>query len=185
MIKKADLKVATIASKDMSRQVIAAVRITFDGTDTITMVATDGYKLFERTVQVDYEPDFTELLIPATKLTDVAKLMKASDYVEFNTKEITIYDKVGEVRYVIDTPPVTEGKYPDYHALVSSKSQYITLNAVYLKELLDACTGSDTSIIQLQVPIDAGGQIMKRNAVRIDTTTSNGTAMAILMPLKD
>ena len=80
MIRKKDLAIFNIASKDTSRPVLWAVKVNYiEEEKKLVFVATDGYQLTETVVRdLDYTPNFTEILIPNTDFEAAAKLAKAS-----------------------------------------------------------------------------------------------------------
>lgn len=183
MLTKSDLKIATIASKDDTRPIIAAVQVKKID-QGLRLVATDGYHLTEKTIKLEDAPDFDEMLIPAKTLLDVAKLMGVHDRLTITRENFIIKNLKTEAVRQVSVGATTEGNYPEYQLLVpEKKSQFIALNARYISELM-AVADADGGAVMVQIDVDEVGHINKLSPVRFDSESEGVKTVSVLMPLK-
>lgn len=182
-----DLKITAIASKDGTRPVLTAIRVssqTEDGKHSIRLAATDGYQLTEKTIETEKKANFDTMLIPAARLKKVATLMSTKDTLEITADQFIISDSVGNILWQLAVGELIEGNYPDYQQLMPKESSNaITLNARYLSELMEQ-HATNTGVIKLQVSVSDGGRVNKLSPVRIDDTDERTKTVSVLMPLK-
>lgn len=182
-----DLKITAIASKDGTRPVITAVKVssqTEDGKHSIRLAATDGYRLTEKTIETEKKANFDTMLIPATRLKKVATLMGVKDTLEITNDQFVISDKDGNILWQLAIGELIQGNYPDYQMSMPKESnKSVTLNSRYLSELLEQ-HGATTGAIKLQIAIDDLGNVQKLSPVRIDDTDRQTKTVSVLMPLK-
>ncbi len=101
------------ASNDESRPILTGIYVhTFDG--KLTMVATDSYRLAEKTV-TPHKNDMA-LLIPASAMQDLLRILGDGDEIMHITHDDQqVLFRVGEVELV---SRLIDGNYPDYRKLI-------------------------------------------------------------------
>ncbi len=106
-------QVLMAASNDEARPVLTSVYI--HGTDdNLTLVSTDSYRLAEKTLGIN--PSDTNLLVPASALQDLLRLLDDSDsLVTVTSDEQQVLFQVGDIELVAR---LVEGSYPEYQKLI-------------------------------------------------------------------
>lgn len=104
------------ASNDEARPVLTGVFLhSFE--DKLHMVATDSYRLAERTLHKT--KDKNSLLVPASAMQDMLRILDDGDeMITITHDEQQILMQVGEVELV---SRLIEGAYPDYRKLIPAK----------------------------------------------------------------
>jgi DNA polymerase-3 subunit beta len=113
VLKKALQQVVFTASSDETRPALTGVLIrTSEG--ELVMAATDSYRLAEK--RLGKENQNIELLIPATSLNDLLRIIGDSDEeVKVTHNEQQVLFQVGDIELVTR---LLEGSYPDYQKLI-------------------------------------------------------------------
>lgn len=187
MFNKNDLKITNIALNDDARPILGAIlikKVEIGRGWGVRLVATDGYKLVEKTKSVAEEPQFEEMLVPATTMADVAKMMKASDFLEIDGTKFVIKDKNLIPMRSVDIGRQVEGNYPEYVNLIPDKAAEtarLTLNRKLLIKVLETFTRDH---IEISVPLK-DFRVDGLAPIRIDCADEpfNDT-MGVVMPLK-
>lgn len=195
MITKQDLKITNIASSDNTRPVIAAVHVkAIKLTDpnggafnspagyAIRLAATDGYRLTEKTIPVETEPDFEEMLIPAKRLGDIAKLMTNKDSLEITKEHFIVTDFLGMPKAKVEIGQLVDGKYPEYEQLIPKDKVIasVHLNAKYLIHALEQVDPKGSSTFTLELYEGKFTPVLIRS-----TRELTGDIVSIVMPLKN
>lgn len=106
-------QVLVASSNDEARPVLTGVYV-YAVDKGLTMVATDSYRLAERTTKL--KAGDTNVLVPATALQDVLRLLDDSDdIVTVTHDDQQVQFKVGDAELVAR---LIEGNYPDYQKLI-------------------------------------------------------------------
>jgi DNA polymerase-3 subunit beta len=113
VLKKGLQQTVLAASTDEARPVLTGVFLhSFDG--NLHMVATDSYRLAEKTLQKSKSD--TSLLVPGSALQDMLRILGDNeDQVMITHDEQQVLFQVGEVELV---SRLIEGAYPDYRKLI-------------------------------------------------------------------
>lgn len=185
MIHKKDLALFNIASKDYSRPVLNAVKVSYVEEDKkLVFVATDGYQLTETTVRdLEYTPNFTDILVPAKDFEAAAKLATAKDHFELYKEKFVVLDKDGLIKNELSIERLIEGNYPEYKGLIPKENDGFTLNIdiALLKNALKTHEG----ILSMQMEVDpTTGGITKLKPLSIRNKRHDAETLSVIMPLK-
>lgn len=129
--------VAFAASIDESRPVLTGVLLNMDG-KTASMVSTDGFRLAVCKVELPMTLGKKQLIIPASVLKEVARILGAT-----KAAKITLFlpsigsQMVLRCENVQIVSQLIDGKFPDYQTIVPKGHKTRTIIAV--AELLKAC----------------------------------------------
>lgn len=191
MLTKQDIQIFKIASKDESRPVLTTVLVTkikltdpnggaFNSSAgwAIKLTATDAYELTEKIVPVSEEPEFERLLIPATKLQEVAKVMAAKDQVEITPTHFKISNFVGEPKTEISLGETIEGNYPEYEKIIPSDKPVATAT-VNPKLLIKALEQADGQTVELELRGDPHAPM-----ILLSNRELGGNIKSVVMPLR-
>lgn len=160
MLDKNVLQIFKIASKDNSRPILTGVKfskIEKDGSWAIKLAATDGYRLTEKTVNVDYEPTFSDMIVPARAVEAVCKLLDKNRKLLLSDNQFKImytkYEPEGVLERTITIGEKIQGDFPDYQTVIpeSTPLATISVNAKYLIEALKQANGT-TVTLELRDP---------------------------------
>jgi DNA polymerase-3 subunit beta len=116
VLKKGLQQTVLAASSDEARPVLTGVYLHgYEG--NLYMVATDSYRLAEKTLQKTKAD--TNLLVPGSALQDMLRILgDGDDPVHITHDDQQVLFRVGEVELV---SRLIEGAYPDYRKLIPSK----------------------------------------------------------------
>lgn len=110
------------ASVNTSRPVLSGVYLFLKGND-LKLVATDSYRLAERTLKID-KKDKEELscIIPARTLMEFSKVLgkMEKNEVKVNVSKNQIYFSVGDIELI---SRLIEGKFPDYEKIIPKEEK--------------------------------------------------------------
>lgn len=116
-------RVARAASRDDTRPVLTGVLVRL-GSDGITMVATDSYRLAVMQTPLEAPPgDTREAIVPARALTEVGRLaaaMKATE-IEVVLGEAQAMFRIGGA---LLTSRLIDGQFPDYRQLIPERFEH-------------------------------------------------------------
>jgi DNA polymerase-3 subunit beta len=160
--------VAFAASVDESRPVLTGVQFQMDG-KTITMAATDGFRLALYKTEVVTPLEKKQLIIPASVLKEVLRILSAT-----KASTITLYLpsagsqavlRLDDNQRVQVVSQLIDGKFPDYQVILPKG--YKTRTIVDASELLKACKqagiiareGSNVVRFHLQPGADESGKV--------------------------
>lgn len=120
-IKNAIEQVAFVASANISRPVLTGTLWKFDG-KTLKIVATDSYRLAEKTLDLMEEMPAISFIVPAKTAVELAKILASVEdqnlQLHFSSNQIMF--KVGGVELV---SRLIEGSYPDYVKILPTSSK--------------------------------------------------------------
>jgi len=157
--------VAFAASVDESRPILTGVLLQMDG-KTVTMAATDGFRLALYKTDVPLSLNKKQLIVPASVLKEVVRILgttKASTITLFlplsGSQVVLRCENVQIVSQLID------GKFPDFQVILPKGHK--TRTEVNTGELLKACKqagiiareGSNVVRFHLQPGNDGGGKV--------------------------
>lgn len=184
MIRKKDLSIFNVASKDYTRPILAAVRVTYDETDKkLTLVATDGFQLTQTEItDLEYTPDFTEIIVNRIDFENAAKLAKANDTFEIYSNKFVVKDKAGLVKNELLIANLVEGTYPAYKSLIpqENKGNTIYIDIEFFKTALKAHEGQ----LAIQVEIDpTTGGVARTRPLSIRNSREDSNTLSAVMPL--
>jgi DNA polymerase-3 subunit beta len=130
-------KVAFAASVDDSRPVLAGVLLMMDG-NTLSMAATDGFRLAVRKTELPMTLPKKQLIVPASALKEVVRILGAT-----KAGKVTLFlpstgsQVVLRCENVQIVSQLIDGKFPDYQVILPKG--YKTRTVVNTGELLKAC----------------------------------------------
>ncbi len=130
-------RVTKAASRDDTRPVLTGVLVRLDA-DSLTMVATDSYRLAVRRAAIENGPsEPVEALIPARALAEVQRVLALAgvDEVELVLTETQATVRAGGVRM---TTRLIDGQFPDYRQLIPERFEHeLLLNRAELLGVLN------------------------------------------------
>jgi DNA polymerase III sliding clamp (beta) subunit (PCNA family) len=185
MLNKQDLQIYKVASKDRTRPAITGVLVQpaeRDGQHGIVLAATDGYRLTEKFVETDFEPDFESMIIPAKTLEMVAKLLDKRHRVLISQTQFKIMRMDDEIPEGILERTLTIGatidaEFPEYVSLIPTDDVQtaVQVDVKYLIEALKQC--EDKKVI-LEVRNLTSPVVLK------DVDAYDRSVVSVVMPLK-
>ena len=107
-------KVARAASRDESRPVLTGILVRFDG-DTLTMAATDSYRLAVKETKLEESGPSLEAIIPARALQELSRLAAGADTVQLGVHENHVVFHAGDAWL---TSRRIDGQFPSYEQLL-------------------------------------------------------------------
>ncbi len=111
-------KVVVAASADESRPVLAGVLFSIES-GTLTLAATDSYRLAETKLSVKADKDIS-VIVPAKTITELNRLLSDnSDDVTISIGKTEIQFEIGDISMV---SRLIEGKFPNYNQIIPTKS---------------------------------------------------------------
>ncbi len=115
-------QVAFSASQNSSRPVLSGVLLILDK-KTLKMVATDSYRLAEKTIELKHTiEDKIECIIPVRTVQELGKLLSKASTPEVTvaiTKNQILF-KIGDIEF---TSRLIEGRFPDYERIIPKESK--------------------------------------------------------------
>ncbi len=111
------------ASASEIRPEISGVLFSWNGAGSLTMAATDSYRLSEKTIIAQGGSEAKDIIIPAKTCQEVLRIINTSeegDNVEFSINENQISFTIGNTTI---TSRVIEGKYPDYKQIIPTETK--------------------------------------------------------------
>lgn len=104
------------AAKDALRPVLTGVLLDYAGSGKLKMVATDGFRLAIKSIEIDGEGWEKPVLVPARAVAEAAKLSGEGDL------GIVIYPETSQVVFQVENSIVVSqllsGNYPEYQRIV-------------------------------------------------------------------
>lgn len=115
--------------------------------DKIVLVATDSFRLAEKTIQVKSNSEKKNgIIVPAKTLQEIIRILSAMKNTELDDqkKEVTFYVTENQILFEVDgielVSRLIEGQYPDYKQIIPEKAE--TTCVVEKGELLRAVKAS-------------------------------------------
>ncbi len=183
MLTKQDLQIFNICSNDKSRPVLTGVL--FDKVKKgdqwfILLAATDGYRLTEKNIPVDYEPTFSKLILPSKTVKMVCKLLDKDRKLMLNDSQFhvmnTKFDPEGSLERTISIGDTISGEFPGYNHIkpVDAPVATVRVNARYL---VDALLQSNLGVVEIELRD-------KMNSVVVKEGDGDTVVESFVMPLK-
>jgi DNA polymerase-3 subunit beta len=107
-------RVSRAASRDESRPVLTGILVRFEGT-TLTMAATDSYRLSLKETQLSAAGPELEAIIPARALTELVRIAGDAETIQLGVNENHVIFGVGEVWL---TTRRIDGQFPNVRQLL-------------------------------------------------------------------
>lgn len=110
------------ASTNMSRPVLSGILLYTNG-KTLKMVATDSYRLAEKTITLQKEPkEDISCIIPAKTLTELIKIISKTEEEEVlvNVSKNQVLFSIGGIELI---SRLIEGKFPDYKKIIPRENK--------------------------------------------------------------
>jgi DNA polymerase III subunit beta len=107
-------RVSRSASRDESRPVLTGILVRFEGT-TLTMAATDSYRLSVKQTDLDSAGPELEAIIPARALIELGRIAAGVETVQLGVHENHVVFGVGEAWL---TTRRIDGQFPNYKQLL-------------------------------------------------------------------
>ncbi len=115
-------QVVFAASLNTTRPILAGVYFNV-GKDSLTMAATDSYRLSEKTVKVQKSSGEISCIIPAKTMIEVAHILGSLD----KKQDVTVVISKNQVLFTVDKIEITsrliEGQFPNYQQIIPKESK--------------------------------------------------------------
>lgn len=115
-------QVVPAASLDEARPVLAGVYMFIDG-GSLMLVATDSYRLAEKSLKLSKKASSTKLdvIVPARTMQELGRILNDTE------SEVNIYVNENQVMFEVDSIELTsrliEGQYPNYKQIIPSSAE--------------------------------------------------------------
>jgi DNA polymerase-3 subunit beta len=120
-IKEAIPQVVFAAAQDESRPVLSGVLLKFKGKE-LKMVATDSYRLAEKSLVLEKAVKDEKVVVPAKALNELLRISSALEgEIEIKVSENQILFSVGDEAQLISR--LIEGQFPNYEQVIPEKSE--------------------------------------------------------------
>ena len=165
ILKEMILKTAFAASMDDSRPVLTGVLLNIDG-KSVSMVATDGFRLAICKAEIPVALGKKQLNIPASTLKEVVRILGATKASQITfCLPVTGSQLAMRCENVQIVSQLIDGKFPDYQAILPKG--YKTRTVIGAVDLLKACKqagiiareGSNVVRFHLKPGIDQTGKV--------------------------
>ncbi len=155
-------QVAFAAATDDTRPVLTGILVQMDG-DALNMVASDGFRLALRSVEMSGEIEQpVNLIVPARALVELARIcgdQEGDAEIVVSPDRAQVLFHMGDVDLVSQ---LIDGKYPDYSAIIPT--DYATRVVIGTAEFLQACKRADifareaANTVRLHITPGGGGE---------------------------
>lgn len=109
-------QVVVAVAPDDTRPVLSGVLIRVRGKE-MRLVATDSYRLAEKTIKLDKAGDDCEAIVPAKSINELARVASS-----ISTETISCAMKDSQILFMLDdtvlVSRIIDGKYPDYEKII-------------------------------------------------------------------
>jgi DNA polymerase-3 subunit beta len=184
-LKDALIKTSFVASRDETRPVLNGCLLKFNQ-DKLFIVATDGYRLAEKTISLESGMS-EDLIIPTNTIQELIKIITNYDDIE----ELQVCFDDTSIKFNISsielTSRIIDGKYPDYKQIIPSdftvktklkKSEFsgsIKLASLFAKESAGSITISfDSSDQFISIKSDSSQVGENNSQVKVDEAVGEG-----------
>jgi DNA polymerase-3 subunit beta len=113
-------RVSRASSRDESRPVLTGILVRFEGT-TLTMAATDSYRLAVKETELSESGPSLEAIIPARALAELARIASGADAVQLGVHENHVVVGVGDVWL---TTRRIDGQFPNHKQLIPETFEF-------------------------------------------------------------
>lgn len=166
-------KVTMAAANDDTRPVLNGIYIKFDG-KTITLAATDSYRLAEKKLTSEKELEKKEIIVPVRTMNELLRIVSGEA-----VEKVSVIAEENQVSFVVaDTQIVSrliEGNFPNYEQIIPKSSKITvkaptaeTLSAIKMSALFAKDMANNIKII-----CGKDGLTVKSAATQAGTTTSH------------
>ncbi|MDA0243463.1 MAG: DNA polymerase III subunit beta [Chloroflexi bacterium] len=181
-------QVTFAAATDDTRPTLTGISTRFAG-DTITMAATDGFRLSVRTAKLPQMVEKpVEVIIPAKSLNELARVAGPEQeyvYISFPEGRNQVIFDMESIVVIINL--VADGPFPDYSAVVPKKRK--TRTVLNTAEFAKACKMADIFAREAshtaRVRIEPGDEITPSHTTITASSTETGGNMAQLDAIVD
>lgn len=157
---KAVSSVYFCASTDDSRPIFTGIFIKYEA-NTLTLAASDGFRLAEKTIEINAKCDPFSLIIPAKTLNDVSRIFTDTDTpIKFSIDKndnLAIFEQED----TLIATRIINGDYPDYTKIVpvdtSISAEFLTDTFAEAIKLTDIFAKESESAVMIK--IDPKGEI--------------------------
>ncbi|MFC1622270.1 DNA polymerase III subunit beta [Patescibacteria group bacterium] len=114
--------VSYAAAMDETRPIFTGIYLDFDST-TLTIAASDGFRLSETKLKIPEQKDKFTVIIPSKTLSDITRVFNMEETVKFtldSNNNLTIFEQED----VFVATRIIDGAYPDYGTIVPKKGDY-------------------------------------------------------------
>jgi len=115
-------KVLFSVSTDETRPVLTGVLVIFDS-DKLVLVSTDGFRLSQKTIQIDTNKKELKVILPKNMLHELLRMMGESNSVEFSYSKNDNQILFGLGGTVL-TSRIINGEFPDFEKIIPKKSTW-------------------------------------------------------------
>lgn len=181
VLKEMISQVTFAAATDDTRPTLTGISTTFEA-NTVTMAATDGFRLSLRTGPVERAlEDKVDVIIPARSLNELARVMSGENeftYISMPDGRNQIIFDLESILVVIQL--VTEGPFPDFTAVVPKghKTRTILNTAEFAKACKMADIFAREASHTARVRIEPGDEITPGYTTISATSTETGDNVA-------
>lgn len=171
-LKEAINLVAFAAATDESRPVLSGVYLGIKDS-TLTLAATDSYRLAEKKIKLKNKTENKEVIIPARSLLELGKILEEGD-VEIYLNENQAFFQMDNIEF---TTRLIEGKFPDYEKIIPEETE--TKISLVRDEFLSAI--KVTSLFSRETTNSVSLNIKSKGDVEISSPeTQSGSSNVIL-----
>ena len=126
-------RVARAASRDESRPVLTGILVQFAG-GTLTMAATDSYRLAVKETELNSEAPDLEAIVPGRALTELARIATSGDTIDVGVHDNQV---VFGTEGIWLTSRRIDGQFPNYRQLLPEQFEHVlTLPRAELLEVV-------------------------------------------------
>lgn len=179
-LRKALSRVLFAVATNESRPELAGVSVRFSG-KSLTLAATDSYRLAEAKVQLAAEAPEAQVIIPSKTLAEINRILSVfKDEVESANEAVLRFSdnqlvfQYGSVELV---SRLIEGNYPDYTQIIPSEFQTKAIldREDFIKAVKTASLFSKTGLFDITLSLDEGEKQLKITAT--DANRGENTAI--------
>ena len=132
LLKEALNAVAFAVSFDETRPEINGVFFSFKD-NTLTLAATDSYRLAEKKIKIEQQVEDYEVIIPIKTIQELIRIIGEDDQeIIINSSDNQILFLIGETKL---NSRVVEGQYPDYQQIIPKENK--TRAVINVKEFIN------------------------------------------------
>jgi DNA polymerase III subunit beta len=173
-------QVTFAAATDDTRPTLTGIHTQFDG-NTISMAATDGFRLSRRTAEF---PGYAErprtVIIPARALSELARIMSDDTEELYVSLPESRNQIIFELDSIVLVSQLIEGNFPDFTAVIPKGHK--TRTVLNTAALLKACKTADIFAREAshtaRVVIEPGTELRDGHATISATSTETGSNVA-------
>jgi DNA polymerase-3 subunit beta len=150
-LKEAISQVLIAPSLDETKPVLSGICLKFLGKE-IKMVATDSFRLAEKTLFLEKETEKKEAVIPSKTLSEISRILSLA-----NPSSVSVAISSNQVLFVLDdiqiVSRIIEGNFPDYEPIIPQTTETIATmdafdfqNSLKLANLFAKDAGSNVKL---------------------------------------